>query len=179
MFVLCFQSNFPPFTKWKINYTLTKTLAPAITRITRKREIDESLQIKSENTRKTMLQLNAQCTGTNTIANHSNGAKEKENKWKKWREQFATAPAQANKTTACKVNYLYIVSMKQLIKLKMVLSNQTTNVNVKMWHRPSVSEKRVGIRNERWMYWNSRFELHCFIVNAVQRQLNHFPNWWC
>lgn len=77
VFVLCFQSNFPPFTKWKINYTPTKTLAPAITR---KREIDESLQIKSENTRKTMLQLNAQCTGTNTIANRSNGAKEKENK---------------------------------------------------------------------------------------------------
>lgn len=144
LFILRSQSNFAPFTKWKINYTATKTLASTIR--SRNTEIQETKQEretncsarKCENMRKSVV-----TTGC-THAHHS--------RWENVTRAICNSSlAQANKTTtrlcmrACefKVNYLYIVSMKQLIKLKMVLFNQTTSVSAKQPGCQSDGDRRL------------------------------------
>lgn len=118
-----------PFTKWKINYTPTKTLASNNQESwgevhSERRNLIANKIRKYEKERKSASQLNAHM---HTIraqwkCNESVGTFKQQQR--RWWLVVCVCVCMCAKWIIC----IHIVSMKQLIKLKMVLFNQTTSV---------------------------------------------------
>lgn len=119
----CLQSNFAPFTKWKINYTPTKTLAQQQSEFRRgansaiPEQNPENMRKRRRERTKETWRVTTECIRAHDVTRAI------------LCQCCASFRLMQTKLIAlvceCKVNYLYIVSMKQLIKLKMVLFNQT------------------------------------------------------